>query len=102
MRTVGESGGGVNDRVNEVKVLQSDQHSTVTEMRNYHLNPFSLFFFPLFIHQMQILCLFPRRFVPLIAVLAVKTDQWVSPSPSVDVSPYCAADLGPHVIIQTH
>lgn len=48
MRTGGESGGGVNGRVNEVKVLQSDQDSTGTVMKNDLLNPVSFLF--LFIH----------------------------------------------------
>lgn len=72
MRTMGGSGGGVNGRLNEVIMLQSDQESTVTVMRNYHLNPFS-FFSAFAFHSLNAnMLLLPGRAATLIAVLGVK------------------------------
>lgn len=89
MCTRGESGGGVNGRLNEVKVLQSDQDSTGTVMRNYLLNPVSfLFFFFFFFSFIKCKYVFSRgKLATLIAVLGVKTNQRVPLSLAVDVSP---------------
>lgn len=96
--------------VNEVKVLQSDQDSTGTAMRNNHLNPFSslLFLFPFYSLNANVtarVCVFSRENWQCSSpVLGGKTKRRVPPGLAVDVSPPSgrarAISSEPHVIVQ--